>query len=52
MLHPDYLNTIYKKYGSLIKYENNNELINCRILEKYCNLEKEWNLVIKPYMEE
>jgi sensor histidine kinase regulating citrate/malate metabolism len=41
-----------KKYGSLIKYENNNEIINCRILEKYCNLEKEWNLVIKPYMEE
>jgi hypothetical protein len=41
-----------KKYGSLIKYENNNELINCRILEKYCNLEKEWDLVVKPYMEE
>jgi hypothetical protein len=41
-----------KEYGSLIKFENNNELINCRILEKYCNLEKEWNLVIKPYMEE
>jgi hypothetical protein len=41
-----------KEYGSLIKFENNNELINCRILEKYCNLEREWDLVVKPYMEE
>ena len=41
-----------KEYGSLIKFENDNKLINCRILEKYCNFEKEWDLVVKPYMEE
>ena len=41
-----------KEYGSLIQFENNNKLINCRILEKYCNLEKEWDFIIKPYMEE
>ena len=41
-----------KEYGSLIKFENDNKLINCRILEKYCNLEREWDLVVKPYMED
>jgi len=41
-----------KEYGSLIQFENNNKPINCRILEKYCNLEKEWDLLIKPYMKD
>jgi hypothetical protein len=41
-----------KEYGSLIQFENNNKPINCRILEKYCNSEKEWNLLVKPYMED
>ena len=40
-----------KEYGSLIQFENNNKPINCRILEKYCNLEKEWDSLVKPYME-
>ena len=41
-----------KGYGSLIQFENNNKPNNCRILEKYCNLEKEWDSLVKPYMEE
>ena len=40
------------EYGSLIQFENNNKIINCRILERYCNLEKEWDSLVKPYMEE
>jgi len=41
-----------KGYGSLIQFDNNNKPDNCRILEKYCNLEKEWDSLVKPYMEE
>ncbi len=41
-----------KGYGSLIQFENNNKPINCRILEKYCKSEKEWDLLVKPYMED
>ena len=40
-----------REYGSLIQFENNNKPNNCRILEKYCNSEKEWDLLVKPYME-
>jgi hypothetical protein len=39
-----------KEYGSLIQFENNKKPNNCRILEKYCNSEKEWDLIVKPYM--
>ena len=41
-----------REYGSFMQFENNNKPINCRILETYCNLEKEWDLLVKPYMEE
>ena len=41
-----------KEYGSLVQFENNNKPINCRILEKYCNSEKEWDLLVKPYRED
>jgi hypothetical protein len=41
-----------KEYGSLIQFDNNNKPNNCRILEKYCNSEKEWDLIVKPYMGE
>jgi hypothetical protein len=41
-----------REYGSLIQFENNNKPNNCRILEKYCNSEKEWDLLVKPYMED
>ena len=41
-----------KEYGSLIQFKNNNKPNNCRILEKYCNSEKEWDLLVKSYMEE
>lgn len=41
-----------REYGSFIQFENNNKPINCRILEKYCNSEKEWDLLVKPHMED
>jgi hypothetical protein len=41
-----------REYGSVIQFENDNKPVNCRILEKYCNSEKEWDLIVKPYMEE
>jgi len=41
-----------RKYGSLIQFENDNKPCSCRILEKYCDSEKEWGTLVKPYMEE
>lgn len=41
-----------RKYGSLIQFEKDNKPCSCRILEKYCNLEEEWDSLVKPYMEE
>ena len=41
-----------KEYGSLIQFENDNKPCSCRILEKHCDSEKEWDLIVKPYMED
>jgi hypothetical protein len=41
-----------REYGSLIQFENDNKPCSCRILEKYCDSEKEWDLMVKPYMED
>ena len=41
-----------REYGSLIQFENDNKPCSCRILEKYCDSEKEWNLIVKTYMED
>jgi hypothetical protein len=41
-----------REYGSLIQFENDNKPCNCRILEKYCDSEKEWDSIVKPYMED
>jgi hypothetical protein len=40
------------KYASFIQFENDNEPVNCRILEEYCNSIKEWDSLVKPYMED
>jgi hypothetical protein len=41
-----------REYGSLIQFENDNKPSTCRILEKDYDSEKEWDLIVKPYMEE
>lgn len=41
-----------RKYGSLIQFEKDNKPCSCRILEKYCNSEEEWDSLVKPYMGE
>ena len=41
-----------RKYGSLIQFEKDDKPCSCRILEKYCNSEKEWDSLVKPYMED
>ncbi|MFZ1981384.1 MAG: hypothetical protein WAU61_08760 [Smithella sp.] len=41
-----------RKYGSFIQFENDNKPSTCRILEKDYDSEKEWDLIVKPYMEE
>jgi hypothetical protein len=41
-----------RKYGSLIQFENDIKPSTCRILEKDYDSEKEWDLIVKPYMEE
>jgi hypothetical protein len=41
-----------REYGSLIQFENDNKPNNCRILEKYCNSEEEWDSLVKTYMED
>src|SRR5208283_2188684 len=41
-----------REYGSLIQFENDNKPCRCRILEKDYNSEEEWDLIVKPYMED
>jgi hypothetical protein len=54
-----YLRDIHenKDYGSFIDVsdmieKNVEPYIKCVLLDKTCNSEKEWNLLVKPYMEE
>jgi hypothetical protein len=39
-----------KEYGSFAK--TGEKLMDCRLLDKFCKSEQEWELLIKPYMEE
>ena len=36
----------------ILHIENDNKPCRCRILEKHCDSEKEWDLIVKPYMED
>jgi len=40
-----------KMYGSLLVKQNSKTLI-CNVLENKCKTEKEWDALVKPYMEE
>jgi len=40
-----------KIYGSLLVKQNSKTLI-CNVLENKCKTEKEWDALVKPYMEE
>lgn len=40
-----------KEYGRLIRWDNS-KTQDCRVLEKYCKTEDEWDSLVKPYMEE
>lgn len=40
-----------KIYGSFLSKENSKTII-CNVLEKKCKNEKEWDLLVKPYMDE
>lgn len=40
-----------KEYGRL-QFTKENQLVGCALLEQGCKSESEWNLLIKPYMEE
>jgi hypothetical protein len=39
-----------KNYGTFI--QRNNNVVFCFVLKKKCNSEKEWDSLVKPYMEE
>lgn len=41
-----------KEYGSFSKFQNNNSPIVCKVLDKFCKSEKEWDKLVKPYMTE
>jgi hypothetical protein len=41
-----------KEYGTFSWATNINRLVQCNVLDKFCTSEDEWNLLIKPYMEE
>lgn len=40
-----------KIYGSFLSRQNSKTVI-CNVLENKCKTEKEWNFLVKPYMEE
>lgn len=41
-----------KDYGSVVKYEKRPTTNICWVLGKKCKSEEEWDLLVKPYMEE
>ena len=41
-----------KEYGSFSKFRKDVTPSDCNISEKTCNSEQEWDLLVKPYMEE
>jgi hypothetical protein len=41
-----------RQYGVLRNTGKTNELYECFVLDKKCKSEKEWDLLVKPYMED
>jgi hypothetical protein len=41
-----------KNYGSFSKFIVGDKLTSCRVLNKFCASEAEWDALIKPYIEE
>lgn len=41
-----------KEYGIFFKRDNDNFVFECKVSDKVCNSEDEWEALIKPYMEE
>lgn len=41
-----------KEYGSFVRWSYSFTPNDCRVLEKYCKSESEWDSLVKPYMEE
>lgn len=39
-------------YGNFDKYNKTTNPWCCNVLEKVCKYEREWDLLVKPYMEE
>jgi hypothetical protein len=41
-----------KEYGSFIRWRKSSTPNDCRVLDKSCGSENEWDLLVKPYMED
>jgi hypothetical protein len=41
-----------ENYGSFLTKQQNGSIITCDVSGKSCKSEKEWNALVKPYMEE
>lgn len=41
-----------KSYGTFSRYSKNVTGMECKVLEKICQSGEEWDLLVKPYMEE
>ena len=41
-----------KDYGSIFKYGSEAKPDYCQVLDNVCESEKEWNIIIKPFMEQ
>jgi len=41
-----------KTYGEIFAGRNDNKPFGCKVLEKFCQSEGEWDSLVKPYMEE
>lgn len=41
-----------KQYGQFFKFQKMNSGMTCEVLGKHCNYESEWDLLVRPYMED
>jgi len=41
-----------KAYGEIFAEKNGNKPFGCKVLERFCHSEGEWDSLVKPYMEE
>lgn len=41
-----------KEYRSFSKFSKKTYPFGCRFSDKFCESEREWDLLVKPYMEE